>query len=85
MIPIINVTGCNDKLPTIINGKLDQKKLPKPISASLSSSVDEHEDLLTQIRQLFASTLSLPLEVIDNHVTFDEMGGDSIYSHSNER
>ncbi|AWN74258.1 non-ribosomal peptide synthetase [Legionella anisa] len=66
------------ELPLTVNGKIDYKKLPKPSFESTLPKIDKHEDLLTQIRQLFASVLSLPLEVIDNHVTFGDMGGDSM-------
>ncbi|MBN9226403.1 MULTISPECIES: non-ribosomal peptide synthetase [Legionella] len=66
------------ELPLTVQGKVDYKKLPKPVSVSSSSRHDEDDNLLAKIRQLFANTLSLPLEVIDNHATFGDMGGDSI-------
>ncbi|CAM2759694.1 peptide synthetase, non-ribosomal [Legionella steigerwaltii] len=66
------------ELPLTINGKVDYKKLPRPISVSISSKINEGDDLLPMIRQIFANTLSLPLEVIDNHATFGDLGGDSI-------
>ncbi|KTD53720.1 non-ribosomal peptide synthetase [Legionella santicrucis] len=66
-----------NELPMTINGKIDQKQLPKPIFIT-SIEVSDTDDLLTHIRQLFARALLLPLEEIDIHATFDEMGGDSI-------
>ncbi|PWY55263.1 hypothetical protein DGG96_12410 [Legionella qingyii] len=66
------------ELPLTINGKVDYKKLPDPASELIDKNIDGHDDLLAQIRQLFANVLSLPLEVIDNHATFGDMGGDSM-------
>lgn len=66
------------ELPLTVNGKVDYKKLPEPVSELIFNKIEEHDDLLTQIRQLFANVLSLPLEVIDNHVNFGDLGGDSM-------
>ncbi|WP_454782361.1 non-ribosomal peptide synthetase [Legionella sp. WA2022007384] len=66
------------ELPLTVNGKIDYKKLPAPASDFIFNKIDEYDDLLTKIRQLFANVLSLPLEVIDNHVTFANLGGDSM-------
>lgn len=66
------------ELPLTVNGKVDYKKLPKPASILITPQTNKHENLLIQIRQLFANALSLPLEVIDNHVIFGDMGGNSM-------
>lgn len=66
------------ELPLTVNGKVDCKNLPKPASILIAPQTNTHENLLTQIRQLFANVLSLPLEVIDNHVIFGDLGGDSM-------
>lgn len=66
------------ELPLTVNGKVDYKNLPKPASILIAPKTNTHENLLTQIRQLFANVLSLPLEVIDNHVIFGDLGGDSM-------
>ncbi|KTD41355.1 non-ribosomal peptide synthetase [Legionella parisiensis] len=66
------------ELPLTSNGKVDYKKLPKPASILTTPQSSKHKNLLIQIRQLFANVLSLPLEVIDNHVIFGDMGGNSM-------
>ncbi|QMT60256.1 non-ribosomal peptide synthetase [Legionella sp. PC997] len=66
------------EFPLTVNGKVDYKKLPAPTSNLNFNKIDVQKDLLTKIRQLFANVLSLPLELIDNHVTFDNLGGDSM-------
>ncbi|VEB35994.1 peptide synthetase, non-ribosomal [Legionella sainthelensi] len=66
-----------DELPMTINGKVDQKRLSKPKTIT-NNILSDTDDLLIRIRQLFARTLSLPLEDIHIHATFDEMGGDSL-------
>lgn len=66
------------ELPLTINGKVDVKKLPKPKITSTTGLREEHVDLLMHVRQLFANALSLQETDIDNHRTFEEMGGDSM-------
>jgi amino acid adenylation domain-containing protein len=67
-----------DKLPLTLNGKLDQKKLPEPITSSTQESIAPKYPFEKQVAHLWSEILGISENAIGIQDDFFKLGGNSL-------